>query len=405
MSTKVAPTRKVVTSSTKTNTLAKNGKNSREVEEEEDEFGGYGSEEASAETRKKTKATSAKQASVSSTSVKKAESTKDIKKPSRDDTAVTMDVAEEDEPPRKRTSSRLQGKTRAPDALPPIPSATTSVKTSAKSAKSLLRETVGKETHEEEADLGSRVIELEQELLQIQAQLDRRTSERDSYVKQVKELKDKKSSDADKLYEKYKATADSRATAQDQVIETLQELNDRLNSRVSSLEKDLKLAKTVKPVEKEVKKQPEVDEDLVKKLKARLQAVEEQSKQKDVQIKDYETEVKLAKDAIASANKKLVTAQSASSITRDAEETAKDADIIKWYEDLTNLVVLSVKVVQGDCGREVDYTPIGLEAEKDQAFLSRLDMLKDPFTFTRDQAYAFMANLQEKMTSGEDTEE
>ena len=159
-----------------------------------------------------------------------------------------------------------------------------------------------------------------------------------------------------------------------------------------------------------------------------------------------------------------MTAQSASSTTRDAEETAKDSDIIKWYEDLTNLVVLSVKVHNGDCGREVtfvcvetlaehsrsrgcysengsnctdtfksglsfrarcyttakedpakpgawlytkqvDYTPIGLEAEKDAAFLSRLDMLKDPFTFTRDQAYAFMANLQEKMTSEEEAEE
>jgi hypothetical protein len=186
-------------------------------------------------------------------------------------------------------------------------------------------------------------------------------------------------------------------------------------------------------------------------------------------VKDYETEVRLARDAIASTNKKLVTAQSASSISRDAEETAKDSDIIKWYEDLTNLVVLSVKVIPGDCGREVtfvcvetladhsryritqviswyavnmlmcfrflraglsfrarcyttakedpskpgswiytkqvDYTPIGLEAEKDQTFLSRLDMLKDPFTFTRDQAYAFMANLQEKMSLGEEAEE
>ena len=55
--------------------------------------------------------------------------------------------------------------------------------------------------------------------------------------------------------------------------------------------------------------------------------------------------------------------------------------------------------------KHVDYTPIGLEAEKDAAFLSRLDMLKDPFTFTRDQAYAFMANLQEKMTAEEETEE
>jgi hypothetical protein len=55
--------------------------------------------------------------------------------------------------------------------------------------------------------------------------------------------------------------------------------------------------------------------------------------------------------------------------------------------------------------KQVDYTPIGLEAEKDTAFLSRLDMLKDPFTFTRDQTYAFMANLQEKMTAEEDAED
>lgn len=55
--------------------------------------------------------------------------------------------------------------------------------------------------------------------------------------------------------------------------------------------------------------------------------------------------------------------------------------------------------------KHVDYTPIGLEAEKDTTFLSRLDMLRDPFTFTRDQAYAFMANLQEKMTAEEETEE
>jgi hypothetical protein len=70
--------------------------------------------------------------------------------------------------------------------------------------------------------------------------------------------------------------------AQDQVIDTLQQLNDKLTSRVAGLEKDLKLAKTAKPIEKEVKKQPEVDGDIVKKLKARLQAVEEESKQKDV---------------------------------------------------------------------------------------------------------------------------
>lgn len=84
-------------------------------------------------------------------------------------------------------------------------------------------------------------------------------------------------------------------------------------------------------------------------------------------VKDYETEVKLPKDALASTNKKLVTAQSASSITRDAEETAKDSDIIKWYEDLTNLVVLSVKVHQGECGREVTFVCVETLAEHSES--------------------------------------
>lgn len=87
-------------------------------------------------------------------------------------------------------------------------------------------------------------------------------------------------------------------------------------------------------------------------------------------VKDYETEVKLAKDALASVNKKLVTAQSASSVTRDAEETAKDSDIIKWYEDLTNLVVLSVKVHQGDCGREVTFVCVETLAEHSMCIIS-----------------------------------
>lgn len=68
------------------------------------------------------------------------------------------------------------------------------------------------------------------------------------------------------------------------MIETLQKLNDKLSSRVETLEKELVTAKTVKPVEKEVKR-PETDADVLKKLKTRLQAVEEESKQKDIQRK------------------------------------------------------------------------------------------------------------------------
>lgn len=135
---------------------------------------------------------------------------------------------------------------------------------------------------------------------QIRSQLDRRTEERDSYAKQVKDLKEKKTAVTDELYDKYKAAADSRATgmsktlltrtmsdsrisAQDEVINTMQKINDKLSSRVNILEKELAAAKTVKVVEKEVKPQPDQDAGALKKLKAKLQAVEEESKQKDTQ--------------------------------------------------------------------------------------------------------------------------
>ncbi|KAI5454302.1 hypothetical protein NCC49_004360 [Naganishia albida] len=427
MSSKTAPARKAGTSSSKTNQASKSAASSAAEEVADDDFGGYGSDIAPTEGVKKPKTAAAK-----------------AKKP-KDDHVTPMEHVQKDDEPRKRTSSRIQSKGKSADLSQT--SANISSKPSTKSSSQTASENAGKGNSSEEnedTDLRARIKEMTSEIAKMRTQLDRRTDERDGYAKQVKELKDKKAAVSDELYDKYKAAADSRATAQDQVIDTLQKLNDKLTSRVETLERDLKTAKTAKPVEKEVKKVPEPDADAMKKLKARLQAAEEESKQKDIQLKDYETEVKLAKDALASANKKLVTAQSASSITRDAEETAKDSDIIKWYEDLTNLVVLSVKVHQGDCGREVtfvcvetlaehslsfrarcyttakedpskagswiytkqvDYTPIGLEAEKDSTFLARLDMLKDPFTFTRDQAYAFMANLQEKMTAEEDAEQ
>jgi hypothetical protein len=116
----------------------------------------------------------------------------------------------------------------------------------------------------------------------------------------VKELKDKKTAVSDELYDKYKAAADSRAIgmsidllprtmsdfefpAQDEVINTMQKINDKLSSRVNSFDKELAAAKSVKPVEKEAKPQPDPDAGALKKLKAKLQAVEEESKQKDTQ--------------------------------------------------------------------------------------------------------------------------
>ena len=73
------------------------------------------------------------------------------------------------------------------------------------------------------------------------------------------------------------------ASAQDEVIQTMQKINDKLSSRVDSLEKELVAAKSVKIVEKEAKPPPDQDASALKKMKAKLQAVEEESKQKDVQ--------------------------------------------------------------------------------------------------------------------------
>ena len=65
----------------------------------------------------------------------------------------------------------------------------------------------------------------------------------------------------------------------------MQKINDKLSSRVASLEKELVAAKSAKVVEKEAKPPPDPDADALKRLKATLQAVEEASKQKDVQRK------------------------------------------------------------------------------------------------------------------------
>lgn len=67
------------------------------------------------------------------------------------------------------------------------------------------------------------------------------------------------------------------------MINTMQKINDKMSLRVDSLEKELTTAKSVKVVEKEAKPPPGPDASALKKLKAKLQVVEEESKQKDIQ--------------------------------------------------------------------------------------------------------------------------
>lgn len=76
---------------------------------------------------------------------------------------------------------------------------------------------------------------------------------------------------------------DASVAAQDEVIQTMQKINDKLSSQVGSLEKELVAAKSVKVIEKEAKPPPDPDASALKRLKAKLHAVEEESKQKDVQ--------------------------------------------------------------------------------------------------------------------------
>lgn len=145
---------------------------------------------------------------------------------------MTEDIQEEDEQPRKRTSSRIQSKGKGTD----VSQSSASIPSSKSAGKSTQKKTpddIAKKDSADEVedeDLRSRLKEMRNEITkvgfrfcspedaclpqcleQMKAQLERRTDERDSYAKQVKELKEKKTAVADELYDKYKVAADSRA--------------------------------------------------------------------------------------------------------------------------------------------------------------------------------------------------
>lgn len=129
-------------------------------------FKGYGSDNAPADGAKKPKTTTSKVAS-GSTSQDRA------KKPAaaREDkaSAPTEDMEEEDEPPRKRTSSRLQGKGKGADASHSSVTATSS-KSASKSTHQKPSEDARKKDLADEVDdteLRSRMKDMENEMAKV----------------------------------------------------------------------------------------------------------------------------------------------------------------------------------------------------------------------------------------------
>ncbi len=123
----------------------------------------------------------------------------------------------------------------------------------------------------------------------------------------------------------------------------------------------------VEKIKAHVAKEAEAAKEQIAELKRNLAAKDEQCKHIFSRVKlewtdteprtvatlqkDYETEVRLSKEA--AQKRSTSTATAAPSVS--PEDQAKDAALIKLYEDLTNLTIPSIRFKEGGAGQEVTF--------------------------------------------------
>jgi chromosome segregation ATPase len=138
------------------------------------------------------------------------------------------------------------------------------------------------------------------DLLQVKSQLTRRTEERDSLDEQFKELSAKKGGEMEKLYDRLKEKSEDQAqgvsrgrcwgirctyrvltvlcfwgwTAQDKIIETLEQLNKKLDLQVVTLERSLG----------EIKRTTATHEDQLRAERIRVENLEREKKELQVAL-------------------------------------------------------------------------------------------------------------------------
>jgi hypothetical protein len=176
--------------------------------------------------------------------------------------------------------------------------------------------------------------------------------------------------------------------AQSEVIATLTQLNEQLQAKLKQVGKEtsgLPVAQSSAP-QPTAQPQTQSSDDTLEKVKAaaakEVRVLKEQMAQlkKEVQTKDeqcehrvhsivpyrhfdlgipfadatlkrdYDTEVALSKEA---AQKRAALTPAPAAIA--ADESAKDTQLIKLYEDLTNLTAPNIKIKDGGAGKEVTF--------------------------------------------------
>ncbi|KAK4689382.1 hypothetical protein P7C73_g745, partial [Tremellales sp. Uapishka_1] len=290
-------------------------------------------------------------------------------------------------------------------------------------------------------DVQRQIAELQRKLSTITSERDRLKNQRETFAKQFEELSKLRTTDTEALFERYKEKSALQAKAQVDIISSLTQLNEKLQTRTQSLEKSLSeaVAKPVAalpsaggPFEAESSKRADPKE------VARLHSI---VKARDAKIthleKELATEVALAKS--------LQTKSKATDpVTSQSEESEKDDLTMKLYEDMTDLNIMNVRVKPGRYGKEVtfncvqsvgkrslnfklksfsepsaellaqkaenpyiptiSFTPENLECETDKDFLAHLGTFAEAFKVPRVQLGGLLESLKSAML-GEGDEE
>ncbi|CCM04406.1 uncharacterized protein FIBRA_06583 [Fibroporia radiculosa] len=288
---------------------------------------------------------------------------------------------------------------------------------------------------------------LRYELESLRRQLENVTSERDKYAQQLEELFQIRQTEPEQAFEQLKVQFEARFKTQETII-------DELTSQLANTKA---LGSTGKSAVLHFLTREAADEEkeAVQKEVARWKEVVKERDvklaQKDKHISELENQEKLLRSDLAAEVERgrvLSSRSQAPVIRSNTAEDPRNAFVVRLYEDMTNLLVVSVKmekstflgldepnftcvythkepssdrpatslnfnlrqiydkqenwddskpITKEDLIKRVKFQPRDLQNEP-QEFVQNLDFFQEPFVFIQDQLPVFLKTLTEKIT-------
>ncbi|GFZ47185.1 hypothetical protein JCM24511_04928 [Saitozyma sp. JCM 24511] len=299
---------------------------------------------------------------------------------------------------------------------------------------------------EEDGESGRSASELKRKLTAMTAERDRLRSQRDGFSKQFEELSKLRTTDMESVFDKYKEKTALQAKTQTDLLANLSALNEKLQTKVQTLEKAVKAAISEPPAKADPKEVKALKEELAR---ARSEMVAKDEKITSLE-REYKAEVEHSRSLQASkasgsgSGSSAAAAQPSAASLSIPEEAEKDQQAIRLYEDLTDLNISNVKVRPAKHGKEVvfncvqtvdkrsvnfklraflqpdpdlvakradnpwvsmlHYTPEHLDMERDTELLDRLGLFKTEFTMPREQVGMLWEQLKLRISTEGDFE-